>query len=122
MEVNTRLQVEHPVTELTTGLDLVKLQIQVALGERLEGMPPVQRGHALEVRLNSEDAEAGFAPAPGTVAVFKMPTSEGLRLDSGVSEGDIMPAEYDSMFAKLISYTPSRAESLQCADRVSGPP
>ncbi len=112
MEVNTRLQVEHPVTELTTGLDLVKLQLHIALGGRLEGDPPVQSRHSVEVRLNAEDAEAGFAPAPGTLSLFRFPAWADLRLDSGVTEGDLIPAEYDSMFAKLISCAPTRREAM----------
>lgn len=112
MEVNTRLQVEHPVTELTTGIDLVKMQLHLALGGRLEGPAPVQKGHAIEVRLNAEDADAGFAAAPGAIAVFRVPTRAGVRLDSGVTEGDPIPAEYDSMFAKLISHGSSRMEAL----------
>jgi acetyl/propionyl-CoA carboxylase alpha subunit/acetyl-CoA carboxylase carboxyltransferase component len=112
MEVNTRLQVEHAVTELTTGLDLVKLQLHIARGGLLEGQPPESRGHALEVRLNAEDAEAGFAPAPGKIELFRVPTQAGLRLDSGVSEADAIPAEFDSMFAKLISHGQTRAEAL----------
>jgi acetyl/propionyl-CoA carboxylase alpha subunit/acetyl-CoA carboxylase carboxyltransferase component len=112
MEVNARLQVEHAVTELTTGLDLVKLQLHIALGGLLQGVPPETRGHAIEVRLNAEDAEDGFAPAPGRIELFRVPTQAGLRLDSGVSEGDEIPAEFDSMFAKLISYGCTRAEAL----------
>jgi len=112
MEVNTRLQVEHAVTELTTGLDLVQLQLYIARGGLLEGQPPEPRGHALEVRLNAEDAEAGFAPAPGRIELFRVPTQAGLRLDSGVSEGDAIPAEFDSMFAKLISHGQTRVEAL----------
>ncbi len=112
MEVNTRLQVEHAVTELTTGLDLVKLQLHIARGGRLEGQPPASRGHALEVRLNAEDAEAGFIPAPGRIELFRVPTHAGLRLDSSVSEGDAIPAEFDSMFAKLISHGQTRSEAL----------
>jgi acetyl/propionyl-CoA carboxylase alpha subunit/acetyl-CoA carboxylase carboxyltransferase component len=112
LEVNTRLQVEHAVTELTTGLDIVKLQLHIARGGRLEGEPPATQGHAIEVRLNAEDAEDGFAPAPGRVEVFRMPIIAGLRLDSGVAEGDEIPAEFDSMFAKLISYGRNRDEAL----------
>jgi acetyl/propionyl-CoA carboxylase alpha subunit/acetyl-CoA carboxylase carboxyltransferase component len=111
MEVNTRLQVEHPVTELTTGLDLVKMQIHIALGGRLEGEAPRQTGHAMEVRLNAEDSEDGFAPAPGTVAQFRVPTRPGLRLDAGVAEGDVIPADYDSMFAKLVAHASERNDA-----------
>ncbi len=112
LEVNARLQVEHAVTELTTGLDIVKLQLHIARGGRLEGEPPETRGHAIEVRLNAEDAEDGFAPSPGRVEVFRMPIIAGLRLDSGVSEGDEIPAEFDSMFAKLIGFGRTRDEAL----------
>jgi acetyl/propionyl-CoA carboxylase alpha subunit/acetyl-CoA carboxylase carboxyltransferase component len=112
MEVNARLQVEHAVTELTTGLDLVKLQLHIARGGLLQGEPPETQGHAIEVRLNAEDAEDGFAPAPGRVELFRVPTQAGLRLDSGVSEGDEIPAEFDSMFAKLISFGRTRTQAL----------
>ncbi|HYK91837.1 MAG TPA: biotin carboxylase N-terminal domain-containing protein, partial [Acidobacteriota bacterium] len=112
MEVNVRLQVEHAVTELTTGLDLVQLQLHVAMGGRLDGEPPVSRGHAVEVRLNAEDADNAFAPAPGRVDLFRVPSASGLRLDSGVIEGDHIPADFDSMFAKLICYGQTRAEAL----------
>src|SRR5262249_26173927 len=100
MEMNTRLQVEHPVTECTTGLDLVNLQIPVARGGRLEGDPPRTPGHAIEVRLNAEDPDSGFAPAPGTIERFKTPTGPGVRIDTGVAVGDEVPAEFDSMIAK----------------------
>jgi acetyl/propionyl-CoA carboxylase alpha subunit len=102
MEVNVRLQVEHAVTELTTGLDLVQMQLHIARGGRLKGKPPKPHGHAIEVRLNAEDAEDAFAPAPGRIELLRIPSQPGLRLDSGVSEGDEIPAEFDSMFAKLI--------------------
>ncbi|MFP5451426.1 MAG: biotin carboxylase N-terminal domain-containing protein, partial [Thermoleophilia bacterium] len=91
LEVNTRLQVEHPVTEETTGLDLVKLQIHVADGGRLEGDPPPARGHAIEARVNAEDPERGFAPAPGRVELLSLPTGPGIRVDTGVCEGDEIP-------------------------------
>ena len=112
MEMNTRLQVEHPVTECTTGLDLVKLQIQIARGERLEGEPPPTRGHAIEVRLNAEDPDNGFAPAPGSVERFRILTGPGVRVDTGVAEGDAVPAEFDSMIAKIIAYGQNRKEAL----------
>jgi len=112
MEVNTRLQVEHPVTECTTGLDLVKLQIHVARGGRLEGEPPRTVGHAIEVRLNAEDADNGFAPAPGRLERFRMVTGPGVRVDTGVSEGDSVPADFDSMIAKIIGHGQTRAEAL----------
>jgi acetyl/propionyl-CoA carboxylase alpha subunit/acetyl-CoA carboxylase carboxyltransferase component len=112
IEVNTRLQVEHPVTEVTTGLDLVKLQIHVARGGRLDGEPPSSRGHAIEVRLNAEDPDSGFAPAPGTFALFRLPTGPGIRVDRGVTEGDRVAPEFDSMVAKLIAGGRDRPEAL----------
>ncbi|MFN7987598.1 MAG: biotin carboxylase N-terminal domain-containing protein [Thermoanaerobaculia bacterium] len=112
LEVNARLQVEHTVTELTTGLDLVKLQIHVARGGRLVGEPPVSSGHAIEVRLNAEDPEAGFAPAPGTFVYFRLPTGPGLRIDRGVTEGDSVASEFDPMIAKVIAHGVDRNEAL----------
>ena len=112
LEVNTRLQVEHPVTEETTGLDLVKLQLHIAAGGRLEGDPPPARGHAVEARVNAEDAERGFAPAPGTVELLALPTGPGIRVDTGISEGDTIPPEYDSMIAKVIAWGSDRREAL----------
>ncbi|MGA8313643.1 MAG: biotin/lipoyl-containing protein, partial [Terriglobales bacterium] len=118
MEMNTRLQVEHPVTECTTGVDLVKLQIHVARGGRLEGQPPRTNGHAIEVRLNAEDPDNGFAPAPGTVERFRILTGPGVRVDTGVAEGDSVPAEFDSMIAKIIAYGQNRNEALSRLQRV----
>ncbi|MFT3765755.1 MAG: biotin carboxylase N-terminal domain-containing protein [Minicystis sp.] len=112
MEVNARLQVEHPVTEETTGLDLVKLQIHIARGGRLEGEPPAPVGHAIEVRLNAEDPENEFAPAPGRIEMLRLPTGPGLRVDRGVTEGDVVPPEFDSMIAKLIAWGRDRDEAL----------
>ena len=112
MEVNTRLQVEHPVTELTTGLDLVKLQLQVARGEPLAGTPPAPRGYAIEARLNAEDPEHGFAPAPGRVSALRLPTGTGMRVDTGVTEGDKIAPEFDSMIAKIIAWGHDRHEAL----------
>jgi acetyl/propionyl-CoA carboxylase alpha subunit/acetyl-CoA carboxylase carboxyltransferase component len=120
MEVNTRLQVEHPVTEATTGLDLVKLQLLVAAGEPLEGEEPAEVGHAIEARLNAEDAEAGFAPAPGTVTLLTQPTGPGLRFDTGVAVGEAISPDYDSMIGKVIAWGQDRSESLarlRCALR-----
>jgi acetyl/propionyl-CoA carboxylase alpha subunit/acetyl-CoA carboxylase carboxyltransferase component len=111
LEVNTRLQVEHPVTEMATGLDLVKLQLHVAAGGQLEGEPPEERGHAIEARLNAEDPERGFAPAPGTVELLSLPTGPGLRVDTGIAEGDEIPPEYDSMIAKVIAWGHDRSEA-----------
>ncbi|MDH3754832.1 MAG: ATP-grasp domain-containing protein, partial [Acidimicrobiia bacterium] len=112
MEVNARLQVEHPVTELTTGLDLVKLQLYVARGGLLEGDPPPTVGHAIEARVNAEDPEAGFAPTPGRIELLRLPTGPGLRIDSGVEEGDDVAAEFDSMIAKVIAVGRDRPEAL----------
>src|SRR5512140_927936 len=112
LEANTRLEVEHAVTEMTTGLDLVKLQIHVARGGRLPGAPPPAFGHAIEGRLCAEDAEAGFTPAPGTVAQLRLPGGPGLRVDAGVGEGDLVPAEFDSMIAKLVAHGRDREEAL----------
>jgi acetyl/propionyl-CoA carboxylase alpha subunit/acetyl-CoA carboxylase carboxyltransferase component len=112
MEVNTRLQVEHPVTEATTGLDLVKLQLHVAAGGRLEGEPPARNGHAVEARLCAEDPEQGFVPSPGRIAMLRLPTGSGVRVDSGVRECDTVSAEFDSMIAKIVAWGRDRDEAL----------
>ena len=112
MEVNPRLQVEHPVTEATSGVDLVKLQLQIAEGGRLPDREPAHRGHAIEARLCAEDPEQGFAPAPGRIAVWRPPTGPGIRVDSGVTEGDRVPAEFDSMIAKVVAWGDDREEAL----------
>ncbi|MEU7932471.1 carboxyl transferase domain-containing protein [Micromonospora echinofusca] len=112
LEVNTRLQVEHPITESTTGFDLVKAQLHVASGGRLEGGPPVERGHAIEARLNAEDPDRDFAPSPGRIARLDLPAGPGIRVDTGVSEGDTIPADFDSMIAKIIAYGRDRDEAL----------
>ncbi len=120
LEVNARLQVEHPVTEMTTGLDLVKLQLHVARGGLLEGGPPASSGHAIEVRLNAEDPDNGFAPAPGVIELFRLPTGPGLRVDTGVAQGDSVAPEFDSMIAKLIAYGRTRDEALARLHRALG--
>ncbi len=112
MEVNARLQVEHPVTELSTDLDLVKMQLHIARGGRLEGDPPVTRGTAIEIRLNAEDPEKNFAPAPGRVEMLRLPTGAGIRVDTGIEQGDRIPAEFDSMVAKIIAHGRDRVEAL----------
>ncbi|MGC4954717.1 carboxyl transferase domain-containing protein [Actinomadura citrea] len=112
LEVNTRLQVEHPITESTTGIDLVKAQLHVASGGRLEGAPPAERGHAIEARLNAEDPDRDFAPSPGRIARLDLPAGPGIRVDTGVSEGDTIPADFDSMIAKIIAYGRDRDEAL----------
>ncbi|WP_039805125.1 ATP-binding protein [Nocardia araoensis] len=120
LEVNTRLQVEHPITELTTGFDLVRAQLAVASGERLEGEPPAERGHAIEARLNAEDPDRDFAPAPGRIARLELPAGPGIRVDTGVSEGDTIPADFDSMIAKIIAYGRDRSEALGRLRRAVG--
>jgi acetyl/propionyl-CoA carboxylase alpha subunit/acetyl-CoA carboxylase carboxyltransferase component len=112
MEVNTRLQVEHPVTEQSAGIDLVKLQLHVARGGRLDGAPPPVSGYAIEARLCAEDPENQFAPASGRLAVFTMPSGPGIRVDSGMRAGDVVAAEYDSMIAKIIAWGHDRPEAL----------
>lgn len=112
LEVNTRLQVEHPITELTTGFDLVHAQLRVASGQKLEGEPPAERGHAIEARLNAEDPDRDFAPAPGRIVRLDLPAGPGIRVDTGVSEGDTIPADFDSMIAKIIAYGRDRDEAL----------
>ena len=112
MEMNARLQVEHPVTECVYGVDLVKLQIGLALGEHLDGPAPVPRGAAIEVRLNAEDPTRGFAPAPGLVARFDAPQGPGIRVDSGVMAGSEIPPDFDSNVAKVIAWGSTRREAL----------
>ena len=114
LEVNTRLQVEHPVTEQVTGLDLVKLQIAIAAGHRLpfawETITP--RGHAMEVRLYAEDPDNNFFPSPGKILSRHAPTGPGIRLDEGVYEGYTVPLEYDPLLSKLIAWGNSREETI----------
>jgi acetyl-CoA carboxylase biotin carboxylase subunit len=114
LEVNTRLQVEHPVTEQVTGLDLVKLQIAIAAGHRLpfawESITP--RGHAMEVRLYAEDPDNNFFPSPGKILSRHAPTGPGIRLDEGVYEGYTVPLEYDPLLSKLIAWGNSREETI----------
>jgi acetyl/propionyl-CoA carboxylase alpha subunit/acetyl-CoA carboxylase carboxyltransferase component len=117
MEMNTRLQVEHPVTECTTGLDLVKLQIHIARGGHLVGEAPQATGHAIELRLYAEDPDNGFAPAPGTIERFRIQAGPGVRIDTGVAEGDAVPAEFDPMIAKIIAFGQNRVEALSRLQR-----
>ncbi|MHB8604014.1 MAG: acetyl-CoA carboxylase biotin carboxylase subunit [Thermoplasmatota archaeon] len=115
MEMNTRLQVEHPVTELVTGMDLVRWQLRIASGEPLtvKQSDVSWRGHALEVRLNAEDPYRGFAPSPGTVEHWQPPLGAGVRVDSYLYDGYTIPATYDSLVAKIVTWAPSRPENLQ---------
>ncbi|CAM2920585.1 acetyl-/propionyl-CoA carboxylase subunit alpha [Mycobacterium intermedium] len=118
LEVNTRLQVEHPVTEETSGIDLVLQQFKIANGEKLDiTEDPTPRGHAIEFRINGEDAGRGFLPAPGPVTKFHPPTGPGVRLDSGVETGSVISGNFDSMLAKLIVYGADRNEALARARR-----
>jgi len=114
LEMNTRLQVEHPVTEMVTGEDLVKLQIQVARGEplpfRQEDLR--QRGHALECRVYAEDPSRGFLPSPGQIRVLRAPGGPGIRDDSGVYEGSEVPIHYDPLISKLVAWGRDRPEAL----------
>jgi acetyl/propionyl-CoA carboxylase alpha subunit/acetyl-CoA carboxylase carboxyltransferase component len=112
MGIAASMQAEHPVTEAVTGLDLVKLQLHVAAGGPLEGEPPKPTGHAVEARLNAEDPALGFLPAPGRVALLRLPTGPGVRVDTGVAEGDVIPAEFDTTIAKVIASGRDRDEAL----------
>ena len=118
LEVNTRLQVEHPVTEETTGFDLVREQFRIAEGRELSvSEDPTPHGHAIEFRINGEDAAAGFMPAPGTIVSYSEPSGPGVRMDSGVREGSVIGGQFDSMLAKLIVWGPDRATAVERARR-----
>ncbi|MFE2157337.1 acetyl/propionyl/methylcrotonyl-CoA carboxylase subunit alpha [Streptomyces lydicus] len=110
LEMNTRLQVEHPVTEAVFGIDLVALQLRVAEGHPLEGEPPAPRGHAVEARLYAEDPAAGWAPQTGTLHRLTVP---GVRLDTGYADGDPIGVHYDAMLAKAVAHAPTRAEAVR---------
>ena len=114
IEVNARIQVEHPVTELVTGIDLVREQIRIASGQNLRFRQEeiVHRGVAMECRINAEDPDADFRPSPGTITRWQPPGGPGVRLDSHASAGYRVPPNYDSMIAKLLVYQPTRAEAL----------
>jgi acetyl/propionyl-CoA carboxylase alpha subunit/acetyl-CoA carboxylase carboxyltransferase component len=112
LEMNTRLQVEHPVTECVTGVDMVALQIDVARGEALPVALPPSRGHAIEARLNAEDPDEGFRPSAGRLLRFDLAMVPGVRVDSGFVSGDVIPGEFDSMLAKVIATGPTREEAL----------
>ncbi|MDX6285593.1 MAG: acetyl-CoA/propionyl-CoA carboxylase, biotin carboxylase, biotin carboxyl carrier protein [Frankiales bacterium] len=118
LEVNTRLQVEHPVTEVTSDVDLVREQFRVADGEKLTiPLEPSPRGHAFEFRINGEDPGRNFLPAPGTVTRWHEPAGPGIRMDSGVEEGFVVPQSFDSLLAKLIVYGATRQEALERSRR-----
>ena len=118
LEVNTRLQVEHPVTEETTGIDLVLQQFKIANGDKLEFTEdPDPRGHSIEFRINGEDAGRGFLPAPGPITKYEAPSGPGVRLDSGVEAGSVIGGQFDSMLAKLIVTGADRDQALARARR-----
>ena len=117
LEVNTRLQVEHPVSEEISGLDLVREQFRIARGEKIEEKDPVLRGHSFEFRINGEDAGRSFMPAPGTIEKMTVPTGPGVRWDSGFVAGDVIGGNFDSMLAKLIVTGADREQALQRARR-----
>ena len=114
MEMNKRIQVEHPITEMVTGIDLVKAQIQIAGGAPLpyDQSDVTFTGHAIECRLNAEDPDKGFRPSPGTVTAFHIPGGPGIRVDSHVYTGYVIPSQYDSLLAKLIAYGRTREEAI----------
>jgi acetyl-CoA carboxylase biotin carboxylase subunit len=113
--MNTRLQVEHPVTEMVTGLDLVKLQVAIAAGDRLPFRQEDlrQRGHAIECRVYAEDAEAGFLPCPGRILALRLPGGPGVRDDSGVYEGYEVPIHYDPLLSKLVAHGSDREDAIR---------
>ncbi|KFI54020.1 ATP-binding protein [Bifidobacterium callitrichos] len=124
MEVNTRIQVEHPVTEVTTGVDLVAAQFAIAEGSSIgdviaaDGVAPIPaHGHAIEFRINAEDPSRGFVPFPGVVESLRTPSGPGVRFDTGIAAGSIVPDQFDSMLAKLIVWAPTRQECLVRARR-----
>ena len=120
LEMNTRLQVEHPVTELTTGYDLVREQIRVASGEPLEITPRAPHGHAIEARIYAENAEAGFIPSPGRLSHLREPGGFGVRIDSGVYAGYEVTPHYDPMIAKLSVWGADRERAIRRMDRALG--
>ncbi len=122
LEMNTRLQVEHPVTELVTGLDLVHLQIRIAAGEKLSLRQEdiAIRGHAIECRVYAEDPDNNFFPSPGTITLLNEPAGPGIRVDSGIYAGWSVPVEYDPLLAKLIAFGGSRDEAIEKLNRAVG--
>jgi len=117
LEVNTRLQVEHPVSEEVTGLDLVREQFRIAAGERLSFSDPEIRGHSIEFRINGEDPGKNFLPTPGVITAWKTPSGPGVRVDSGFTTGDVISGNFDSLLAKLIVTGSTRAQALERARR-----
>ena len=117
LEVNTRLQVEHPVSEEVTGIDLVREQFRIAMGESLGFDDPVIRGHSIEFRINGEDPGRSFLPAPGRITAWNIPTGPGVRVDAGFRNGDVIGGNFDSLLAKLIVSGATRKEAIQRARR-----
>jgi acetyl-CoA/propionyl-CoA carboxylase biotin carboxyl carrier protein len=117
LEVNTRLQVEHPVSEEVTGIDLVREQFRIAMGESLGFDDPVVRGHSIEFRINGEDPGRSFLPAPGRITAWNIPTGPGVRVDAGFRNGDLIGGNFDSLLAKLIVTGATRAQAIQRARR-----
>ena len=117
LEVNTRLQVEHPVTEEVTGIDLVREMFRIADGEELGYDDPVVRGHSFEFRINGEDPGRGFLPAPGPVTVWRPPSGPGVRLDAGVEQGSVIGQSFDSLLAKLVVTGATRQQAVERARR-----
>ena len=117
LEVNTRLQVEHPVSEEVTGLDLVREQFRIAMGESLGFDDPVVRGHSIEFRINGEDPGRSFLPAPGRITAWNIPTGPGVRVDAGFRNGDVIGGNFDSLLAKLIVTGATRKEAIERARR-----
>ena len=117
LEVNTRLQVEHPVSEEVTGIDLVREQFRIAMGESLGFDDPVIRGHSIEFRINGEDPGRSFLPAPGRITAWNIPTGPGVRVDAGFRNGDVIGGNFDSLLAKLIVTGATRKEAIQRARR-----
>jgi len=117
LEVNTRLQVEHPVSEEVTGIDLVREQFRIAMGESLGFDDPVVRGHSIEFRINGEDPGRSFLPAPGRITAWNIPTGPGVRVDAGFRNGDVIGGNFDSLLAKLIVTGATREQAIQRARR-----
>ncbi|HEX6764762.1 MAG TPA: biotin carboxylase N-terminal domain-containing protein [Polyangiaceae bacterium] len=112
LEMNTRLQVEHPITELVTGMDLVRAMLEIAAGERIAPEPPDRRGAAIEARITAEDPEQGFAPSPGTIERLVSPSGPGVREDSGIQAGSRVGSDYDPLLSKVCVWAPDRAQAL----------
>ena len=117
LEVNTRLQVEHPVSEEVTGIDLVRQQFRIAMGEELGFDDPIVRGHSIEFRINGEDPGRSFLPAPGRITEWQIPTGPGVRVDAGFRKGDVIGGNFDSLLAKLIVTGATREEAIQRSRR-----